>query len=150
MQPTGVDRSQGHALCGLCNQREEKPHFIDTENNRQFLSFLGADQIENRPLALERPFIKEFDSAQINVEGTAGNAFVVDEVEEKLTDLFCAELFWRSTVILGKTFYSSEICLLCFLRVPVQLHVLNHSASEFSHDILLSVFRCGLLKAMDT
>jgi hypothetical protein len=32
----------------------------------------------------------------------------------------------------------------------VQLHVLNHSASEFSHDILLSVFRGGLLKGMDT
>jgi hypothetical protein len=62
----------------LCNQREEKAHFIDTENNRQFLSFLGAEQIENRPLALERPFIEEFDSAQINGQGAAGNGFVVD------------------------------------------------------------------------
>lgn len=118
-QTTGINHRQsgsGHWILHSCQQMS---HFFRGKDQRQFLPLLGAYQIENRELSPQSLFKEELDAAKINVDGASGSPFVIYEMQEKITNLFFAELIGPLVVVPGKTSYCVAIGLLSPFREAI-------------------------------
>src|SRR5215475_13047213 len=94
----------------------------------------GAHEVEDRPRARERAFVKEPDPVEVNPEGALGDFLLLAQVEEILAELLVAELIRGAVVVARQLADRFEITLLGFGGQPPQRQVFEHAASEWGHD----------------
>jgi len=141
-EAAGVDDGQNHANGEMLNKRKDVFHFVGTQDDRKLFPLSGPNEVKDEPFPLEGFLEEKLDAAKMYREGAARNASFLHKVEEIGAEFFLGNVFRGTVVMLGKTPDGSEVGGLRLCRVPMQLHVLDHSLSDCAHCILLSVWVC--------
>jgi hypothetical protein len=96
--------------------------------------FLG----EQRPIAIERPRIKEADPAVIGFEGTTRDTTFIPQMEEIGANLLLAEHVGRAHVVGGEPADCLDVHVLGPRGETSKPHVIDHTLTQRGHGILRS------------
>ena len=108
-------------------------NFLATQYHRQFLTSFDPNQIQDRPLPLKGLLIQKLDGKDIDSDGTAGQTSFLTQMDKEFPDFLLAELSRGPTVMPGQILDSLQVDLLSAGGQTPQLHVRDHSTSQFSH-----------------
>jgi len=91
--------------------------------------FLG----EQRPIAIERPRIKEADPAVIGFEGTTRDSALIPQMEEIGANLLLAEHLGRAHVVRREPADCLDVHVLGPLGETGKPHVIDHTLTQRGH-----------------
>ena len=91
--------------------------------------FLG----EQRPIAIERPRIKEADPAVIGFEGTTRDTALIPQMEEIGANLLLAEHLGRAHVVRREPADCLDVHVLGPLGETGKPHVIDHTLTQRGH-----------------
>jgi hypothetical protein len=132
-QAAGIDHPQTHLGCRACDRGQQGADFLRTQHHGEFLAVPGPREDEERPRALQGALIAEPDAIEVDAEGTLGDLFVMEEIENVLAEVLFAELVGRTPVVLRPLVDSGDITLLGLGGKPPQLQVFEHTAAARRH-----------------
>lgn len=133
-QATGVQQHLAHADLRPTNQRQELADLVTPQDNRQLLVPLDPDEIQGCRGAPESIAVQELDGEQVDTNRALGPPS--GQEDEEPTKLLFRELVGGSLEVAGQVRNGIHVRPLGGLQQGVQTHVLNHSASQFGHDLL--------------
>jgi len=134
-QAADVDRRQTGPIDRQPYRAENALHLRSTQDHRQLLLAPGPDQVEQLPVALQRPFIEELDPAQRDRETRRREVLDVGQVEEILAKILLPEVSGRSVEVGCKMVDGAHVGLLRALGEPTKLHVIEHPLAQWRHGI---------------
>ncbi len=108
----------------------------DVVNSGGLTPIFALQRVE-KLMTLMTLLIEKLDPVQVNSERASRNVLDVYEIEKELSDLLFAQLIGRASVVASENLYGGKVAFLGLFRVPMQLHVLDHLASQWRHGILL-------------
>jgi hypothetical protein len=102
-QAAGIEGDQGHAMIQGGHALEDGAHLLGREHHRQFVVWIGADQLDlGGPAAAQGFFPEELDGADGLGGGLAGDLFLALEEDEVLAELFGGDLLGGFGEVLGE------------------------------------------------
>ncbi len=135
-QPAGVDGGEAHAVSGVAHGREDAPHFLAAQHDREFLLALGTGNVEHTPGATQCLLIEELDTAERYGVCAARDFLDCAQMQQIATDLFFREGVRGCVVETGQLRNRVNVGLDRALGVAAQLEVLDHALAERCHEIL--------------
>jgi len=126
-QGAGIDGGEANPINGGAHAGEDFFDFLPAEDDGEFLGLGRTQQFEAGPIALEGGLEEEFDAAQSDGGGGAGDFLFEGEVEEVLAQLFFGDQVRRFSIMPGQGDDGAEITGLGFGGITVELHILQET-----------------------
>jgi hypothetical protein len=128
-QATGGDDAQADLIVREVDLSEDLPDLIGTEHDGERVRLGWANQLQQRPRALESALEEERDRTEGHSTAGAGGLFVVAEGEKVLAEVLVTEQIGRLAVVEGQLANFAEVGVLGSWGKPAQLHVLKPALS---------------------
>jgi hypothetical protein len=97
-QAAGVDGTQADAVGWKLEVGQDAPDFIDAQHDGEFVGGTRPEEFEAGPGLAQGVLEEELDGAQRECGSRAGDAFLVAEIEEILTQFFVGDLIGRFVI----------------------------------------------------
>ncbi len=129
-QPTGIDQAQARAVAHRAYTPQDRLHLLMPQHHGHLLLALGRRHAGQRPVPLEGLLVEELDPAQSDGHRRSRQLAFARQMHEVLPDLLFAQPVGRAHEIAREPFHRAHIRLLCPLREPVQLHIVDHALTQ--------------------
>jgi len=128
-QTTGIHERGGHARGRVADTAQELTDFMAAEDDGQLLVAFDAEQIEQRPRALERAAKEELDGEEVNSYGALGQAARLGQVDEEVADVVLRQEIGGSVEVPGQVLDGLDVGALGAFGQAGEAHVLDHTTA---------------------
>jgi hypothetical protein len=150
-QSTGIDRRQAGAIDGDADFGQNAADFVAAQDHRELLLARRPDEPQGRPILVDRLFEEELDPAQRDRRRGAGDLLLVGQIQKVLAQLLLAQLIRTPMEMSGQLGHRPDIAFLSSCGKPAELHILDHSLTQFRHHVSPCLKKVGeLLSVRDT
>ena len=115
---------------------ENPPDLVTAQHDREFLLALGACDVEDAPVPLERLFVEELDAAESDRVRAARHLLDVGQVQEVIAHLLFRDPVREFTVEFRELSNCANVGLDGAIRIAAKLEVVQHPLAERCHDVL--------------
>lgn len=134
-QAAGVHQQGADPGLGPANLGQQPADFSVAEDHGELAVPLEADQVQRQRGPPEGVAVEELEGEQVDADRALGPPSL--QGDKEASKLLVDQQVGGSSEVPGQVGYGVQVRPLGGLRQGVQLHVLDHPASEFGHGILL-------------